>query len=133
MLYNILTPVLRKYIEPIVTKLCNWLTLSNHIDVQTFPSYLISYPPTNTYLNYEAINNNKGKFGRQIHLYDYEVLNPVDLSKLFLQTHMTNYTAFDETCDTSALLGIIINIDKFPVRVRTDAEDVSSIVDTYLL
>lgn len=59
--------------------------------------------------------------------YDYRVQNPVDLSKLFLQTHMTKYQDIDESCDSSALLGIIISIDEFPALVRTNAEKVGII------
>jgi hypothetical protein len=49
---------------------------------------------------------------------DYKVRNHVDFSKLFLATNMAIYTAFDETVDISALLGMIISIDTFPQNVR---------------
>ncbi|XP_063432909.1 ankyrin repeat and KH domain-containing protein 1-like [Mytilus trossulus] len=39
---------------------------------------------------------------------------------------MTKYQDIDDSCDMSALLGIIINIDKFPVSVRTHSEKVRS-------
>lgn len=68
---------------------------------------------------------NKVIFGKRTSCYDYRVQNPVDLSKLFLQTHMAKYQAIDDSCDSSALLGIIINIDEFPVGVRSNAEKVS--------
>ena len=95
-----------------------------HIDNQQFQNYLKKYPPTNTMLNYEPINDNKKLYGRQTWKYDYDVKNPVDLSKLFLQTHMAQYVAFDETCDASALLAIVINIDQFPLAVQKDANEV---------
>ncbi|CAG2192660.1 unnamed protein product [Mytilus edulis] len=57
-------------------------------------------------------------------MYDYTIKSAVDLSKLFLPTHMAHYTGFDDTCDISALLGLIINIDKFPQIVKSDAEEV---------
>lgn len=67
---------------------------------------------------------NKVIFGKRTNCYDYRVQNPVDLSKLFLQTHMAKYQAIDDLCDSSALLGIIINIDEFPVGIRSIAEKV---------
>lgn len=94
------------------------------IDTQTYPTHLKRYGPTNTPLNYEAVKNNKTTYGNQIAKYDYKIKNVVDLSKLFLQTHMVHYTGFDDTCDSSALLGLIINIDKFAPVVKSDAEDV---------
>jgi hypothetical protein len=78
-------------------------------------------------LNYEAINNNsavprvKGK--PAIAKYDYAVKSDVEFSKLFLQTSMTHYSGFDSSCDSSALLGIVINMD-FPPNLKTVAEQV---------
>lgn len=90
------------------------------IDNQNYPSHLKKY--SRTYLNYEMINKNKDNFGKWTNRYDYRVKYPVDLSKLFLQTHMAKYQGIDDTCDLSALLGMIINIDEFPVSVRSHAE-----------
>ncbi|XP_071141766.1 uncharacterized protein [Mytilus edulis] len=39
-------------------------------------------------------------------------------------THMAHYTGFDETCDSSALLGLLLNIAKFDPIVQSDADDV---------
>ncbi|CAC5396491.1 ANKRD17 [Mytilus coruscus] len=39
---------------------------------------------------------------------------------------MAKYQAIDDSCDSSALLGIIINIDEFPVAVRSNAEKIRS-------
>lgn len=93
---------------------------------QVYPKHLRKYPPTNTWdLNYEAVNNNRSIGKRQIASYNYDIQNEVDFSKLFLGTNMTNYTGFDHTCDSSALLGLLINIDKFPSNVKKVAEKVS--------
>ncbi|XP_076084884.1 uncharacterized protein LOC143055605 [Mytilus galloprovincialis] len=127
-LHNILSPSLRKYVDPVVKKLYNALKSSDQIDIQTQTKYLRKYGAANFNLNYEAINNNKATRGFHSVPYDYKVQNAVDLSKLFLQTHMSHYTAFDETCDSSALLGIIIKIDKFPLIVQTAANDVRSTI-----
>ena len=95
------------------------------IDTQTYPTHLQKYPPKYAYLlNYEAVNNNKATFGARKEKYDYTIKSVVDLSKLFLHTAIAHYTGFDETCDLSALLELIINIDKFPPAVRIDAVDV---------
>ncbi|CAG2241208.1 unnamed protein product [Mytilus edulis] len=120
-LHTIISPVLRTYVVPVVTKLCYSLTSRNKIHKQTYGSHLERYAPTNTQLNYEAINNNKTLYGRNRARYDYRVKSAVDLSRLFLQTHMAHFTAFDDSCDSSALLGIIVNIDRFPPVVQADA------------
>ncbi|XP_052081298.1 uncharacterized protein LOC127719309 [Mytilus californianus] len=39
---------------------------------------------------------------------------------------MAKYQGIDDSCDSSALLGIIINIDEFPVAVRSKAEMIRS-------
>ncbi|CAC5358311.1 unnamed protein product [Mytilus coruscus] len=119
-LHTIISPVLRNYVVPVVTKLCYSLTKLHKINQQTFGSYLKKYPPTNKELNYEAINSNKDTFKWKRALYDYRVKSPVDLSRLFLQTHMAHSTTFDDSCDSSALLGIIINVDRFQAVIQSD-------------
>ncbi|XP_071171175.1 uncharacterized protein [Mytilus edulis] len=123
-LHNVLAPALRIHVNSILTSLYNQLSCNHKIDTQIHSNHLKQYPPTNTYLNYENVNNNKANHGYQKANYDYTIKNAVDLSRLFLQTHMAHYTGFDETCDSSALLGLIINIDKFSPVVKSDAEDV---------
>ncbi|VDH90596.1 Hypothetical predicted protein [Mytilus galloprovincialis] len=125
-LHSVLTPALRKYVSPIITQMYNVLVASDHINTQTSHHFLRYYLPTKTKLNYEAINNNKTLYGGQTGKYDRSVKNHIDLSKLFLQTHMAQYIAFDATCDSSALLAIIINIDQFPLAVREEANEVRS-------
>lgn len=119
-LHTVISPVLRSYILPVLVKLYYRLTITHKIDIQAYQFYLKTY--SSKKLNYENINNNKNIFGKHIYNYDYRVKNPVDLSKLFLLTSMTKYQNIDDSCDMSALLGIIINIDKFPVSVRTHSE-----------
>ncbi|CAC5372847.1 unnamed protein product [Mytilus coruscus] len=125
-LHTIISPVLRNYVVPVVTKLWYSLTRDNKINQQTFGSYLKRYAPTNTELNYEAINSNKTMHGRNGARYDYKVKSPVDLSRLFIQTHMAHFTAFDDSCDSSALLGLIVNIDRFPAVVQSNAIKIRS-------
>ncbi|XP_076083203.1 uncharacterized protein LOC143054168 [Mytilus galloprovincialis] len=125
-LHSILSPALRKYVEPVLNNFYKALKLSDQIDKQSHPRHLRTNGVRNVYLNYEPINMNKTTHGYRQHLYDYKVQNAVDLSKLFLQTYMAHYTAFDGSCDSSALLGMIDKIDMFPGNVRTFANDVKS-------
>ncbi|XP_052071822.1 uncharacterized protein LOC127710118 [Mytilus californianus] len=127
-LHNVLTPALRIYVSPIITQMYTSLVSTDHINTQTSHSYLRIYLPTKTKLNYETINNNKTLYGGQTWKYDRCVKNPIDLSKLFVQTHMAQYIAFDSTCDSSALLAIIINIDQFPLAVQEEANEVRTSV-----
>ncbi|CAG2214271.1 unnamed protein product [Mytilus edulis] len=123
-LHSVLSQALREYVVPILTALYEELILRQKIDSQTYPAHLKQYQPTKAYLYYEAVNNNKAVYDYQYAKYDYKIKSVVDLSKLFLQPHMAHYTGFDDTCDSSAVLGLIINIDKFPAVVQTDAQDV---------
>lgn len=112
-LHSVISPTLRTFITPVLDTLYNSLVVSDNIDKQTYSTHLKKYVPTKTNLNYEAINTNSTKLVRNVKQYmqyDYKVYNAVDLSKLFVQTFMAHYTAIDDSCDSSALLGIIINI-----------------------
>ncbi|XP_071172953.1 uncharacterized protein [Mytilus edulis] len=112
-LHSVISPTLRTFITPVLDTLYNSLVVSDNIDKQTYSTHLKKYIPTKTNLNYEAINTNSTKLVRNVKQYmqyDYRVYNAVDLSKLFVQTFMAHYTAIDDSCDSSALLGIIINI-----------------------
>ncbi|CAG2190424.1 unnamed protein product [Mytilus edulis] len=125
-LHNIISPILRENVEDVMTTMYSALVKSDHINTQTYPGHLKFYPPNGVYayyLNYENINNNK-VLGRQTQLFNYKVKDAVDLSKLFLLTNMTSYTGFDETCDLSALLGIVINVDSFHQIGKTAAANV---------
>jgi hypothetical protein len=120
-LQNIISPTLRTYTEPIIINIYKQCV---GIDRQSYPNQRERYGTTYK-LNYEAINNNNKIIPKhQKSMYDYKVRNHVDFSKLFLATNMAIYTAFDETVDISALLGMIINIDTFPQNVRNIADQV---------
>ncbi|XP_076084764.1 uncharacterized protein LOC143055505 [Mytilus galloprovincialis] len=123
-LHSVISPALRKYVDSILTICYNELIHNYKIDTQIYPGHLQRDPLTGIFLNYEAVNNNKASYGKNVAKYDYTIKNAVDLSKLFLQTHMAHYTGFDETCDSSALLGLIINIAKFDPVIKSDADDV---------
>ena len=117
-LHSIMSPQLRRFIEPEVKKLYNAMVTAHQIDTQTLPNILEKYPPPNGYrLNYQSINNNT-VYGRNFRNFDYKVKDDIDFSKLFLLPHMAHYTGFDESCDSSALLGLILNIQGFQPALR---------------
>ena len=119
--------MLREFVAPALQHLYDTLVKSCHIDTQLYPNYIKKHPATNTNeLNYQSINSNKKIKGPSNNnsSYDYKVGNPVELSKLFLATNMALYTGFDESCDTSALLGILEKIDVFDPAIRRAAEQV---------
>ncbi|CAG2196358.1 unnamed protein product [Mytilus edulis] len=124
-LQSIVSTTLRNYTEPVVLSLYNALKRSHKIHTQTYPNQQKMYPKSTRQLNYEAINKNHSiaRIGRKpdIANYDYKVGNHVEFSKLFMQTYMAHYTAFDETCDLSALLSLIVSIDTFPQPVKNVA------------
>ena len=130
-LHSVISPVLRKFIEPVVKKLYKKLKKGHRIDTQTYPNVLLEYPqpphPKPYKLNYESINNNSqhGKKRQKATLFDYKVTNDVDLSKLFILPHMAHYSGFNDSCDSSVLLGLIINLDyKFQQPLKVVAEKV---------
>ncbi|XP_052810412.1 uncharacterized protein LOC128238488 isoform X2 [Mya arenaria] len=125
-LHNVVSPALRTYVRPIVEAEYKTFKKSHKIDAQQFPNYLKKYPPTKKDMNFESINNNKHvlKVNRKPDLanFDFRIKDAVDFSKLFMQTHMAHYTGFDDTCDQSALLGIIANMDSFPQLLKAAAD-----------
>ncbi|XP_071138271.1 uncharacterized protein [Mytilus edulis] len=132
-LHSIISPLLRTFIDPIVENLYKTLVTNDTIDTQTYHGYLKKYPSNNQFfLNYESINNNRNLPKKKINSewkkdyqnYDYNIMSHVDLSKLFLQPTMAHYSAIDESCDSSALINMIINISAFPKKIQTDAEQV---------
>ncbi|CAG2251620.1 unnamed protein product [Mytilus edulis] len=123
-LHSVLSPALRKYVDPILSVFHNDLVLYHKIDMQIYPAHLKRDPYTGIFLNYDIVNNNKVNYGKNIAKYDYTIKDAVDLSKLFLQSHIALYTGFDETCDSSALLGLILNIAKFDPVIKADADNV---------
>ena len=124
-LHNIISPVLRDYVKPEVTKLFAALKNAHKIDNQTYPNILEKHPQPNGYmLNYQSINNNS-QHGKNRQRFDYAVKTEIDLSKLFLPTHMAHYTGINDTCDASALLGLLLNMGTFPPLLTTVAGKVS--------
>ena len=62
-------------------------------------------------LRYQNINNNhkiSSKPARQD--FNYSINSSTDLAKLFLDTYMAKFSAFDASCDTSALLQLMRHV-----------------------
>ncbi|CAC5416533.1 unnamed protein product [Mytilus coruscus] len=123
-LQSIVSPTLRNFTESVVLSLYNAMKLSLKIHTQTYPYQQKKIPKSRVQLNYGAVNNNNSiRIGQKPDLvnYDYKVVNHVEFSKLFMQTYMAQDSAFDETCDLSALLTLIVSIDTFPQPVKNVA------------
>ena len=120
-LNKVLAPALRKYIEPLMLTTYNKFKSSHSIHLQTHPTYLKKDKKHK--LNYEAINNNHARRGHPSG-HDYKVASHVDMAKLYLQTHMAKFRAFDESCDPSATLGILSTASCFSPAVRASSGDV---------
>ncbi|KAL9957639.1 hypothetical protein ACROYT_G034560 [Oculina patagonica] len=123
-LNRLLLPVLRDFAGREISKHYTSLKSSNGIDTQVFGPHLTH---DGTFkLNYSSINNNWGTHKRKERLYDYKVTTDVDLAKLYLEPHMAKFTGFDNTCDMSAVLGMLGNASVFPARIQNNAKDVRS-------
>ena len=114
-LQKVLVPELRQFVEKGVTQLYNHLKQQHHIHQQVYGSHLKKYPPNSKYsFEYKNINHNhtiKGGINNPAKAqYDYKVSAPIDLARLYLQTHMAKFNGFADA-DPSALLGLINNID----------------------
>lgn len=123
-LHSIISTVLREIIQPVLEHEYDILVKSNNIDKQTHGDFVKKYPANSSYkLNYKSINNNKEeKHGPKF--CDYKVKNSVDYSKLYLHEDMAMYTGIDETCDLSALFGILLNSGGFAQDVKKNANQV---------
>ena len=71
-------------------------------------------------MKYENINANDKKVKSRLYKkkydyskFNYKVKSHVDFGKLFLEIHMAKFTAFDETCDASAVLNLLGKIPIF--------------------
>ncbi|XP_078692227.1 uncharacterized protein LOC144922377 [Branchiostoma floridae x Branchiostoma belcheri] len=124
-LHRILTPTLRQYVKSTMQKYYDRnKKSSNHIlHIQTFDDHIMDYKGHK--LNYRNINNNN-RYKAAENKYDYRVSNSVDFAKLFLRPFMAHMTGFDDSCDMSALLGLLCNVADFSQDVRNAASQVRS-------
>ncbi|CAH3046497.1 unnamed protein product [Pocillopora meandrina] len=131
-LNKILVPKIRSFVEQEVGKEYNNLKSSHTIHIQTKPHYLKAWPTSKDFLKYENINCNDGlpkvkKHGKYVYDYNsfnYQVTSHVDFARLFVQNYMAKFTAFDDHCDTSAVLQLLLRIPAFSSAVQTAADNV---------
>ncbi|XP_028414761.1 uncharacterized protein LOC114537851 [Dendronephthya gigantea] len=115
-LNHVLITAIRPVLDKEILKEYNDLVSSCGIDVQTKHNFPTSKYPTS--MNYKNINGNDKK------PFDYKVTSHIDFSKLFLKDFMAKLSAFDETCDASAVLTLLERIPIFPADVQNAAKDV---------
>ncbi|XP_022787229.1 NACHT, LRR and PYD domains-containing protein 3-like isoform X1 [Stylophora pistillata] len=132
-LNKILVPQMRSFVEQEVGKEYNKVKSSHTIHTQTIPHYLKAWPTTSKdLLKYENINGNdsckvKSKKGKCVYDYNsfkYQVTSHVDFARLFVQNFMAKFTAFDDHCDASAVLQLLLRIPAFSPAVQTAADKV---------
>ncbi|CAG2194573.1 unnamed protein product [Mytilus edulis] len=107
-LHSVISPVLRTYVghtfDNIYNILCknyNYLKTKNRSDLKNALLHLLDVNDDFN-LNYGSVEKDSIK--------NNKIQNAIDLSKLFLQPFMAKYTGFNETCDSSALLGLIMHV-----------------------
>ena len=120
---------IRSFVKKKVLKDYDNLRTSHGIDSQSSSSRLES--SGFTFLKYENINGNNalpklrdGKFDYAE--FDYRVMSHVDYAKLYLQDYMTKFTVFDEHCDASAVLNLLVRVPVFSRTVQKAAESVGN-------
>ena len=118
-LNHVLVPSIRPILEQEVLKEYNDLKSNHHIDVQITHNFPFPKYPKHNAMKYENINSNDTKL-KPPHLkkydyskFDYKVTSHVDFVKLFLQSHMVKFSAFDKTCDASAVLNLLGRLPVF--------------------
>ena len=133
-LQKVLVPELRRFVEGGVTNLYIHLIQKHQIHQQSHGNHLKTYPQSSKY-NFEYKNINKNDTITSTSnspakaQYDYNVSSPIDLARLYLQSHMAKFQGFADA-DASALLGLINNIDDAScsdprfVRVQAAAQKV---------
>lgn len=108
-LQKVLAPELRTFVEDGMKNVYDNLVANNNINKQTFPNQLKDLHAYN--LDYRSIHENETLFKKEKANYNYDVTDSILLAKLFLPSHMAKFSAFDTSMDTSALLGITINVN----------------------
>ena len=111
-LNKVLTPALRYILGNEIPKWYQTLLKPPvEIDKQTSGRFVKNLPPSAMKLNYDSINNNTAH--KSVKMYDYAVKDPLSLAKLFVKPFMANFTGFDHTMDTSAVLSVMCEAQPF--------------------
>ena len=127
-LHIVVIPRLRGIIAEKIKSVYDSKKRMNRIDTQTHSKYLSKiFPGARRDLNYESINGNDH---RDPENFDYKVEDAVSLAKLLVEPFMAKFTAFDDSFDTSAVLGVLSYEGLFRYGVTKSAKDVNSKVRT---
>ena len=118
-LHKVLVKRIRWYVGNQVKKEYENVKTQKGIDSQSKSGRLMKWSFD---LKYQNINSNdklpKG------HVFDYSVTSHVDFAKLYLESFMAKFNAFDEHCDASAVLNLLGRVPVFTPSVQKAASDV---------
>lgn len=115
-LNQIVAPVLREFVKQgmdnhytFLEEQLKALTPSCSLRTLTYPSHTSDpgLTPLIRPLEFGNINGNFDVHGRDKLMYDYKVINPVDLAKLYLPTYLAKFSGFDKSLDMSAILRLL--------------------------
>ena len=125
-LNKILIPHVRPLVEQEVKKVYKSLKTSHSIDSQSAASRLEKW---HKWLKYENINGNNVLPRLRGGKYDYcnfncQVLMHTDFAKLYLESYMVHFNAFDDHLDASAVLLLLGGVPVFPSAVQAAASSV---------
>ena len=125
-LKKILIPNVRPLVEQEVNKEYNSLKINHSIDSQSATSRLEKWYK---WLKYENINCNDGLPRLPGGKHDYfnfncQVLTHTDFAKLYLESYMIHFNAFDDNLDASAVLLLLGRVPVFPGIVQVAANSV---------
>ncbi|XP_068689388.1 uncharacterized protein [Montipora foliosa] len=123
-LNRLLLPVLRDFVAQEIPKHYTALNRSHGLSTQVYGSHLKQDGAFQ--LNYGSINSNWGRFKKKLAKYDCKVSSAEELGKLYLEPHMAKFTGYDNTCELSAVLGILANASCFKAAIQANAKDVRS-------
>ena len=125
-LNKILIPQIRPFVDQEVNKEYNKLKASHSIHLQSATGRLKKWPNG---LKYENINGNDAHprlhDGRcDYSKFDCRILTHTDFSKLYLQSYMVHFNAFDDHLDASVVLLLLGAVPVFPRAVPAAASSV---------
>ncbi|XP_067018532.1 uncharacterized protein [Acropora muricata] len=123
-LNKVLLPPLRDVVAKEIPKHYAALQTAHKIDTQVYKNYLPKDGVSE--FNYGSINSNWDCWKRKKASYNYNVSSAEELAKLYLEPKMAKFTGFDNTCDLSAVLGILANATCFDTAIQGNAKDVRS-------
>lgn len=125
-LNKILIPHVRPLVEQEVITAYHTLKTSHNIDSQSATCRLEKW---HKWLKYENINGNDALPRLRGGKYDYcnfncQVLTHTDFAKLFLESYMVRFSAFDDHVDASAVLLLLGRVPVFSATVQAAANSV---------